>query len=179
MDDCRGRPGPVRDRVGSWQAGLVPSPDATDAELRALLHRLKTASDLSYLKLGELATMAHQTAQNYITKPGWRRDTKTLESLLTALGATAQDRAHALELHRQTLPGRVDPAELDWAARGPGCGLHGVVDGRVQHDRGHGAHRDRSPSRPRAAARRARPACQRAPGPRRGAAPRHRRGCGR
>ena len=95
----------------------IPGKEAADAELRALLRRLKDACGASYEKLAERAAMSRGAVQNYLVKPGHRRDAKTLKLLLAALDASEPDRDRALELHRQTLPGGVDPAEVGWAAR--------------------------------------------------------------
>ena len=104
-----------------WQAVSVrPNPEgepAADAELRALLAQLKDICGLSYDKLAAAAAMSRNSVLNYVTKPGHRRDARTLEQLLTALEASPGDRGRALELHRRTLPSRVDAAEVGWTAR--------------------------------------------------------------
>ena len=99
----------------------VPSPGreavdaaAAEAALCALLKQLKDVYGGSYEELGAQAGMSHGAAGNYIRKRGHRRDTKSLKSLLTALGASEQDRDRALKLHQQTLPGGADPAEVGW-----------------------------------------------------------------
>ncbi|MFZ0118878.1 MAG: tetratricopeptide repeat protein [Pseudonocardiaceae bacterium] len=102
----------------------VPSPGreavdaaAAEAALCALLKQLKDVYGGSYEELGAQAGMSHGAAGNYIRKRGHRRDTKSLKSLLTALGASEQDRDRALKLHQQTLLGGADPAEVGWETR--------------------------------------------------------------
>jgi hypothetical protein len=87
--------------------------------LCAVLGQLRTNKKLSYETLG----LSRGTALNYITKPGPRCDTRTLGLLLTALGASAQDRALVLQLHHQTQPEPVDAAQVGWTvrARAAGC----------------------------------------------------------
>ena len=65
---------------------------AADAELRALLGQLKQTRGLSYEKLAAAAHMSRGTAQQYVTRAGHRRDIRTLEQLLTALGASGPAR---------------------------------------------------------------------------------------
>ena len=87
-----------------------------------MLGQLRTNKKLSYDTLGQTPGLSRGTALNYITKPGHRRDVRTLELLLTALGATAEERAHVLQLHQQTLPEPVDAAEVGWTARARAAG---------------------------------------------------------
>lgn len=96
---------------------------AARVELCGLLRQLKAACGLSYDKLAAAANMSRGSVLNYITKPGHRRDGRTLETLLTVLGASGGERAQALELHRRTQPAGVDPAEVGWVerARQVGC----------------------------------------------------------
>jgi hypothetical protein len=125
--------------VGSgWEAGSVSTPpeprpgdeasaaaspaQAAAAALCAVLRQLRTNKQLSYDTLGQTPGLSRGTALNYITKPGHRRDARTLELLLTALRASAQERAQVLRLHRQTLPEPVDTAELGWTARARAAG---------------------------------------------------------
>ena len=61
--------------------------------------------------------MTRNTVLNYLTKPGHRRDTRTLEQLLTTLRAAGPDRKRALELHRRTQPARVASADVGCKAR--------------------------------------------------------------
>ena len=98
---------------------MLPSAEDPGAgtELCALLGELKQACGLTYDDLAAAAPMARNTVLNYITKPGHRRDTRTLEKLLTALHAAGPDRQRALELHRRTQPTRVDSADVGWVAR--------------------------------------------------------------
>src|SRR4051794_18324983 len=91
-------------------------------ELCALLRQLKQACGLSYDELAAATHMARNTVLNYITKPGHRRDMRTLEQLLTALSAADPDRDRALELHRRTRPITADPADVGWAARARAAG---------------------------------------------------------
>lgn len=83
---------------------------------------MRTNKKLSYDTLGQTPGLSRDTALNYITKPEHRRDARTLELLLTALGAPAQERAHVLQLHQQTQPQPVDAAEVGWAARARAAG---------------------------------------------------------
>jgi len=100
----------------------VPMPDSPQqlgdavAELRALMKRLHRNSGLSCDALAERTHLSRSSIGNYLTKPAGR-PTENLRLVLDALGASAAERAHALELHRQTVPGGVDPAAVGWLER--------------------------------------------------------------
>ena len=103
---------------------------AADAELRTLLQQLHKTSGLTYEQLAELTHLSRGTMGNYLTKPNHRRGTRELEQLLDALGAAAEDRARALELHRQTVPGGPVAAEVGWRARArtAGCTVWSMAE---------------------------------------------------
>ena len=105
----------------AWQdVPVAPSSKedpAADAELRALLEQLKAASGLTYDQLAAAANMSRNSVMHYITRPGHRRGTRTLEGPLTALCASEDKRTRALELHRRTRPVLTDPGALGWTAR--------------------------------------------------------------
>ena len=145
----------------------------------AVLGQLRKNKKMSYDTLGPTPGLSRGTALNYITKPEHRRDVRTLELLLTALGASAQERAHVLELHRQTLPEPVDAAEVGWTARAraAGCVVWPMAEFTAVRATVHtaiGRRQHRSPqSRP---GRGPGAAGVRAARPRPGIAPRHRAG---
>ncbi|MBV9920307.1 MAG: helix-turn-helix domain-containing protein, partial [Pseudonocardia sp.] len=90
---------------------------AAGAELCALLQELKQRCELSYDDLAAVAHMARNTVIAYVTQPDHRRGTRTLEQLLSVLGAEEDDRDRALQLHRRTRPSPPDPAEIGLTAR--------------------------------------------------------------
>ena len=101
---CTGasRPAPQQETLaGCGDAARPRGGPAAGEELCALLAELKQAGGLSYDALAVAAAMGRNTVLNYITKPGHRRDTRTVEQLLTALRAPGPARDRALELHRR------------------------------------------------------------------------------
>jgi hypothetical protein len=83
--------------------------DLDDEQLHPLLLGAKEASGLSYVSLGgAVPGLSKTTVENYLKKPGWGRDRRTLELLLDALHATADLRAQALRLQDQIDKRRTD-----------------------------------------------------------------------
>lgn len=93
-----------------------PVDPGIEAELRARLKQLHKDSRLTYDQLADRVHLSRSSIGNYLNTPAGR-PVETLQQLLDALGACDADRVRVLELHRETLPGAVDQAEVGWRAR--------------------------------------------------------------
>ncbi|WP_148311548.1 tetratricopeptide repeat protein [Amycolatopsis japonica] len=94
---------------------MVQQDLAAAQQLCTLLAKFKERRGLSFEKLAERSLCSRGTAENYITKPGHSRGEGILNSLLTALEVTDDERAEAVRLHRLTRPNTPDPATVGWS----------------------------------------------------------------